>query len=98
MPKKADTLVTTENEVVKEAPKVEPTRTVEEQIKYDYDNGAYSPLQLSFIHNVEVDVVLRAIGQAELLEVQIVGDQIDDAGPGVAINPGTRVKVPYTKN
>lgn len=96
MPKKVINTTDTEYEDVPE--KVEPTRTIEEQIKFDYDNGAYSPLQLSFIHNVEVDVVLRAIGQAELLEVQIVGDQIDDAGPGVAINPGTRVKVPYTKN
>lgn len=72
--------------------------TVSEQIKQAYDGGAFSPLQLSYKFNVEVAEVLEAIDQPEMNEVHIVGDQIDDAGPGATVNPGTRAKVPYTKN
>jgi hypothetical protein len=75
-----------------------PELTTAEKIKQDYENGAFSPLQLAYKHNVEVDEVLVAIGQAELLEVHIVGDQVDSAGPGVPLNYGTKVRVPYTKN
>ena len=79
--------------------KTEPKElTVPEQIKYDYDNGSFSPLQLAYKHNVEIDEVLVAIGQKQMLEVHIVGDQVDSAGPGVPLNHGTSVKVPYTKN
>jgi hypothetical protein len=72
--------------------------SVNEKIKHDYNNGSYSPLQLAYKHNVEVDTVLIAIEQAEMLEVTIVGDQIDDAGPGATIKPFSKAKVPYTKN
>ena len=97
MPKKA-TIVTTENEIAP-APQPEPaTKTVAEQIKHDYDNGAFSPLQLAYKHNVEVDDVLVAIGEGNMLEVHIVGDQVDSAGPGVPISYGTKARVKYTKN
>lgn len=72
--------------------------TVPEQIKKDYENGAFSPLQLSYKYNVEVADVYKAIEQTDMLNVTIVGDQVDSAGPGVAINYGTVVNVPYTKN
>ena len=55
-------------------------------------------MQLALKYNVEVDEVLVAIGQGELLEVTIVGDQVDSAGPGVPISSGTVQKVHYTKN
>lgn len=91
-------MVTTENEVTPTPVSVPVTKTVTEQIADDYHNGAFSPLQLSYKYNVEVDEVLVAIGQAELLEVHIVGDQVDSAGPGVALNYGTKARVPYSKN
>lgn len=67
-------------------------------IKKDWDNGAFSPLQLSYKHNVEVDQVYEAIEQVEMNEVYIVGDQVDSAGPGVPISRGSKAKVQYTKN
>jgi len=97
MPKKV-TMVTTENEIAPTPVTVPATKTVSEQIKDDYNNGAFSPLQLAYKYNVEVEDVLIAIEQPEMLEVQIVGDQIDSAGPGVPISHGTRHKVQYTKN
>lgn len=63
-----------------------------------YQNGAWSPLQLSYKFKVEIDEVLVAIGESEMNEVHIVGDQVDSAGPGVQINRGSTAKVPYTKN
>jgi hypothetical protein len=72
--------------------------TVAEKIKRDYINSPISPLQLSLRYDVSVEEVLLAIEQGEMLEVQLVGDQVDDPGPGVQLNPGTRVRVPYTKN
>jgi hypothetical protein len=68
------------------------------EIKKTYINGAWSPLQLAHKFNVEVEEVLIAIDATDLLEVQIVGDQVDSAGPGIAINHGTRQKVRYSKN
>ena len=72
--------------------------TLDEQIKHDYDNGAYSPLQLAHKHRVEVDQVLVAIGQPEMTVVHIAGDQIDDAGPGASISQSSVQKVKYTKD
>lgn len=94
----AKVINTTDTEYEDVPDKVQATKTVAEQIKYDYDNGAWSPLQLALKYNVEVDEVLVAIGQGELLEVTIVGDQVDSAGPGVPISSGTVQKVHYTKN
>lgn len=98
MPAKANKIMTTENELAPTPVSVPATKTISEQIKEDYENGAFSPLQLAYKHNVEIDEVLIAIGQAEMLTVQIVGDQIDSAGPGVPLNYGTRERVNYTKN
>jgi hypothetical protein len=97
MPKKV-TMATTENEVAPTPVSQPATKTVSEQIKDDYRNGAFSPLQLAYKYSVEIDAVLVAIEQPEMLEVQIVGDQIDSAGPGVAINYGSRQKINYSKN
>ena len=78
---------------------VKKEMTVDEQIADDYhNNGAFSPLQLAYKYNVEIDQVLQAIGQAEMTVVAIVGDQVDSAGPGVALSSGSIAKVPYTKN
>ena len=74
------------------------TKTIPEQIAHDYQNGAFSPLQLSYKYNVEVEEVLKAIDQEEMLEVTIVGDLVDDAGPGVPLSRGSRQKVNYSKN
>lgn len=68
------------------------------EIKKTYDNGSWSPLELSYKFKVEVDEVLDAIGQNEMNYVQIVGDQVDDAGPGVQISRGSVQKVKYSKN
>lgn len=67
-------------------------------IKKDWDNGAFSPLQLSYKHKVEIEEVYEAIEQAEMNEVDIVGDQVDNAGPGVQISRGSKAKAIYTKN
>lgn len=84
---------------VKKTPEVGyDSLSVSEKIKHDYNNGSFSPLQLAYKHNVEIDAVLVAIEQPEMLEVLIVGDQIDDAGPGATIKPFSKAKVPYTKN
>lgn len=91
-------IVTTENEVAPAPKSVKATRTVAEQIKYEWDNGAYSPLQMALKHNVEVEEVYKAIEQPEMLGVAIAGDQVDSAGPGVPISSGTVQKVHYTKN
>ncbi len=98
MPKKASKIVTTENDTAPTPVSVPATKTVAQTIKEEYDNGAYSPLQLALKHNVEVDVVLVAIGASDLLEVQIVGDQVDSAGPGVPLSRGSVAKATYTKN
>ena len=57
MPKKASKIVTTENDTAPTPVSVPATKTVAQTIKEEYDNGAYSPLQLALKHNVEVDVV-----------------------------------------
>lgn len=74
------------------------TEALKKDIKKEYDNGSYSPLQLAYKFNVEVDQVLESIDQADLNEVHLSGDQIDDAGPGVEINRGSKQKVKFTKN
>lgn len=71
---------------------------LKKEIHDTYHKGAYSPLQLSYKFKVEVDQVLEAIGQSEMNYVHIVGDQIDDAGPGAELSHGSIAKVPYTKN
>lgn len=91
-------MVTTENEVAPTPVSQPTTMTIQEQIKHDYDNGAYSPLQLSYKHNVEIADVLNAIGQGDMNEVTLTGDQIDDAGPGAVVIPFSKAKVTYTKN
>jgi hypothetical protein len=94
----AKKIVTTENEVAPTPVSQPATKTIEEQIKNDWDNGAFSPLQLSYKYNVEVEAVYRAIEQDEMNYVAIVGDQVDSAGPGVPISSGSIEKVNYTKN
>ena len=91
-------IVTTENEVAPTPVSVPATKTVSEQIKDDWNNGAFSPLQLSYKYNVEVEEVYNAIEQSEMNEVLIVGDQVDSAGPGVALSSGSKAKAVYTKN
>lgn len=91
-------IVTTKNEIAPTPVSVPSTKTVEEQIKHDWDNGAFSPLQLSYKYSVEVEDVYKAIQQDEMNYVAIVGDQVDSAGPGVAISTGSIEKVKYTKN
>lgn len=91
-------IVTTENEVAPTPVSVPATKSVSEQILEDYQNGAFSPLQLSYKYNVEIADVLLAIEQPEMLEVQIVGDLVDSAGPGVPLSAGSSAKVHYTKN
>ncbi len=74
------------------------TDELKKEIKETYQSGAFSPLQLSYKFNVEISEVLEAIGEGQMNEVILVGDQIDDAGPGATINYGTRQRVQYTKN
>jgi hypothetical protein len=74
------------------------TDKLKAEIKKTYNDGAWSPLQLSYKFNVEVEDVLIAIDQPEMTEVQIGGDQIDDAGPGVPLSRGSAQKVKFTKN
>jgi hypothetical protein len=76
----------------------ELTDKLKAEIKKTYDDGAWSPLQLSYKFNVEVDQILIAIDQPEMTEVVLGGDQIDDAGPGVQLNYGTKQKIKFTKN
>jgi hypothetical protein len=76
----------------------ELTDKLKAEIKKTYNDGAWSPLQLAYKFNVEIDQVLVAIDQPEMTEVSLSGDQIDDAGPGVPLNHGTKQKVKYTKN
>lgn len=76
----------------------ELTDKLKKEIKTTYDNGSWSPLQLAYKFNVEVDQVLVAIDQPEMTEVLLGGDQIDDAGPGVPLNYGTKQKIKYSKN
>lgn len=74
------------------------TDKLKAEIKKTYDNGSWSPLQLAYKFNVEVEEVLIAIDQSEMTEVIIGGDQIDDAGPGVQISTSSKQKVKFTKN
>ena len=71
---------------------------LKQEIKDTYNSGAWSPLQLSYKFNVEIEDVLVAIDQPEMTVVEISGDQIDDAGPGVEIKRSTVQRVKYTKN
>lgn len=98
MPVKKSKIVTTENEIAPTTVSVPATLTVTEQIAHDYHHGAFSPLQLAYKYNVEIADVLVAIDQPEMLEVQIVGDQVDSAGPGVPLNHGSSARIPFTKN
>jgi hypothetical protein len=98
MPKKASKIMTTDNDIAPTPVSVPATQTVAEKIKYEYIHSAISPLQLALKHNVEVEDVLVAIDASDLLEVPIVGDQVDSAGPGVALNRGTTARATYTKN
>lgn len=91
-------IVTTENEVAPTPVSQPTTKTIQEQIKEEYVNGAWSPLQLAYKFNVEVEDVLVAIEQPEMLEISIVGDQVDSAGPGVPLSSGSTAKINYTKN
>lgn len=76
----------------------EITEKLKAEIKKTYQDGAWSPLQLSYKYNVEVDQVLIAIGEESMTEVVLGGDQIDDAGPGVPLNHGSKQKIKFTKN
>ena len=74
------------------------TDKLKAEIKKEYQDGAWSPLQLSYKFNVEVETVLEAIDMPEMNEVVLAGDQIDDAGPGVEVKVSSKQKVKYTKN
>jgi len=76
----------------------ELTDKLKAEIKKTYDDGSWSPLQLSYKFNVEVEHVLTAIGQPEMNEVVLIGDQVDDPGLGVQLSHGSKQKVKYTKN
>jgi len=76
----------------------ELTDKLKAEIKKTYQDGAWSPLQLAYKFNVEIDQVLIAIDQPEMNEVTLVGDQVDDPGLGVQLSQGTKQRVKYTKN
>lgn len=65
-----------------------------------YQKGQGSIQDVARIYNVPVDEVLRIIGAPELASVSISGDLIDrsEAGPGVEMNYGKEVSVPFTVN
>lgn len=75
-------------------------KTLEQKMNDDYQKGR-AIVDIARIHNVEVEDVLRATGNEDLMTVYFVGDQIDakEAGPNSApISHGTTSNVRYTKN
>lgn len=76
----------------------ELTDKLKAEVKKTYDNGSWSPLQLAYKFNLEVEQIYECIDQPEMTEVVLGGDQIDDAGPNVPLNYGTKQKIKYSKN
>lgn len=79
----------------KEVPIQERPR--DEQIIFWYQHGKGSIQDLARIYNVEVSYVLNIIGEGHLSNVTLGGDMIDatTAGPGVSMNYGKEIKIPF---
>lgn len=82
-------------EEIKEIPIQERPR--DEQIVYWYQRGKGSIQDLARIFNVEVSYILDLIGEGHSSSVSVQGDLIDagDAGPGVSMNYGKDIKIPF---
>lgn len=73
--------------------------TPQEKAVDDYQHGRYSIADSARIHGLSVDEVLALTGNNDIGIVQFVGDQIDDAGPGVPINQqGVTYRQKFTTN
>lgn len=70
------------------------------KIKQHYQLGQGSIQDIARVYRLTVDEVLRIIGQEEMLEVESIGDLIDEdeAGPNATINRSKIHRATYTTN
>lgn len=73
----------------------ELTKTINEQ--YQVGNSIQA---IARTHHIEVADVLKAIGQAEMLEVESVGDLVDssEVDPYTTIKPFEKHRAKFTTN
>ena len=62
---------------------------IEERVLYRYNHAQGSIQDIARVYRLSVEEVLKMIGQDEMLEIPMAGDQIDqaEAGPEVRVNP-----------
>lgn len=74
--------------------------SVEDRIRYHYQHAQGSIQDLSRIYKVDMDEVLRIIGEHQLSSVATQGDLIDqqEAGQDIEMNYGKDFKVPFSTN
>lgn len=72
---------------------------IEKRIMTDYNKGV-AIVDIARRHSVPVEKVLELTGNSELLEVTVIGDQVDpsEIGNQGTYNPGVTYKVNYTTN
>ena len=70
------------------------------KIQEHYQLGQGSIQDIARVYRLDVSEVLDVIGQNELLEVESVGDLVDESelDPGTQINRGKRHRANFTTN
>ena len=80
-------------------PKEPELPPLNKRILDDYNNGV-AIVDIARRHSIPVEQVLDLTNNNDLLEVSVIGDQIDpeDIGNQGTYNPGVTYKVKYTTN
>lgn len=84
---------------IESKPKEPELPPLEQRILADYNKGI-AIVEIARRHSVPVEQILSITGNSELLEVTVIGDQIDpeDIGNQGTYNPGVTYRVKYTTN
>jgi beta-phosphoglucomutase-like phosphatase (HAD superfamily) len=83
-----------------EAKPVEPEiPPLDQRIMADYNKGI-AIVEIARRHSVSVEKILVLTGNSDLLEVSVIGDQVDpsEIGNQGTYNPGQTYQVRYTTN
>jgi hypothetical protein len=78
----------------------EVPQEIKDKIRAHYDAGQGSLQDYARVYKVDMATVLEVCGETDLGQVEMIGDQVDQAevGRGGTVNPGEIVDVPFTLN
>lgn len=84
---------------IESKPKEPELPPLEQRILADYNKGI-AIVEIARRHSVPVEQILAITNNTDLLEVTVIGDQVDheDIGNQGTYNPGVTYKVKYTTN